>query len=1039
MEVRLDDIIVTKSGDSNGGENCNLFGQNAALLVKDGAVATITNAQVVSTALGANGVFSYGGSSQGKGDGTRIDISDSTITTSGKNSGGVMTAGGGETHADNLTISTSGQSSAPIRSDVGGGKVVVTAGTYVSTGVDSPVVYAMADMSIKNCTLTSHCSPGIVVRGKNKLALEDCVLTSNNTDLLSSSNQQASIILADPDNTTGTATLSIKGGTINNIEGHVVHLANTQAKITLDDVSINNSDPSDVLLSVANDGWGGLENNATVDLRNMKVSGNIIVSNAPTSASDSHSILNLSLSSGTIYTGAINHELSDDYKGEVNLTVRQGARFVLTHTSYIHSLVNNGRIICGDYDLYVNGEKYDDGGSSYPSESSISFDGTNYTLKDRYGKIAVEQDKNSKAITVTIKKSGYVTLSGSGINTSIRIASKVKDVTLILSDLTIDNSTYATETNQDASIIIFEPEASGEIILQGTSTLIGCYKYAESPKPLIRGTESDLVFSGTGVLTVRDTMPSDIRFNGSYADCFSNYEGYAVFQSGTFNFRTNGSALKALRGGININGAIVNVEYAGQHAVHVDDGILNIASGKLDVSEAVGCGICASSVDLPSNGSVIISGGEVRLYKIGECGIRVENILIAGGNIDITNIYQHSADAIYVPGNEVKDKITVAPIDVNELKTRVNYNAGAHHGIEVGKRAMQYSYLYVPKSDEEHKEGEIYTQPASGSISITGGTLNIDTRITGLTTNILLSPEDFQPCSDDVYRVGCPGHGIMSYGTVAISKGTITLNTAGDGINCDGAVIISNQAKIHIPLAYTGIEASDLIVGTDAEEQLLIDTDTVNSTFVTVTKSFRYVYDDSREEHNHYTIYAVKSTTTNNFYSYSGKIISKIDLRRIITVILRSGPGSDYDKKEYQYRPFGNIINAQGYVYIDGGDLELYGPNSPDLVPIENTAGVLTNKSATMILTGVDFQDKSLPKYGSCVFLQPEEGNWQAGAEFKVDTQEGEPIYRGSLLNPGSFLIFTHPSLISRKLYTVTIGTRQYLLRANPTLNGGTL
>lgn len=1039
MEVRLDDIIVTKSGDSDGGENCNLFGQNAAVLIKDGAVANLINAQVVSTAKGASGIFSYGGSYEGRGDGTRIDISDSMITTTGSNSGGIMTTGGGETHADNLTINTSGQLSAPIRSDIGGGKVVVNKGTYVSTGQDSPVVYAMADISIKDSTLTSHCSPGIILRGKNKLTLEDCVLTSNNDVLIEGSIQEAGILIYDPDSTTGLATMSIKGGTINNLKGHLIHATNTQAKITLDDVLINNSDPSDTLISVTNDGWGGSENNVSLDIKNMKVSGNIIVSDAPTSTSSSHSILDLSLSSGTIYTGAINHELADDYKGEVNLTVKQGSRFILTGTSYITSLTNNGRIICGDYDLYVNGEKYDDGGSSYPTEASVVFDGATLTVKDRYGKLTIEQDKISKATTVTIKKSGHITLSGSAINTSIRVASSVKDVTILLSDLTIDNSRYALDTNTDASVIIFEPEASGEIVLQGHSTLIGSDKYASAPKPIVRGTESDLVFSGTGILDITDPMPATLDFNDNYADCFSDYQGYAVFQSGTFNLKTNGDALKAVKGGINVSGATINIEYAGQSAVNVDDGVLIVTEGRLDASEVAHCGISASSIELPSNGSVIISGGYVRLYKIGECGIRVENILIAGGTIDITNIYQHSADAIYVPGNEVRDKITVAPIDTNEDKIRVNYNAGAHHGIEVGKRGMTYSYVYVPKSDEEHEAGVMYTQPASGSISITGGVLNIDTTITGVTTNILLSPHDFEPCSDNIYRVGCPGHGIMSYGTVAISNGVVTINAAGDGINCDGTVVISNKAKVSIPLAYTGIEATDIVVGTDAEEQLVINTDTVNSAFVTITKTFKYTYDDSREEHNHYTIHVTKSTTTNNFYSYSGKIISTIDLHRVITVILRSGSSSSYIKKEYEYRPFGHIIDARGYVYIDGGELELYGPNSPDLVPIQNNDGVLTNKSATMILTGVDFQDKSLPKYGSCVFLQPEEGTWGSGAEFKVDTQEGQPIYRGVLYNPGSFLIFTEPSLVSRKLYTVTIGTRQYLLRATPTLNGGTL
>jgi hypothetical protein len=60
-DVALADITVTKTGDSNGGDNCNFYGLNAALLAMGGATVTITGATITSDADGANGVFSYGG------------------------------------------------------------------------------------------------------------------------------------------------------------------------------------------------------------------------------------------------------------------------------------------------------------------------------------------------------------------------------------------------------------------------------------------------------------------------------------------------------------------------------------------------------------------------------------------------------------------------------------------------------------------------------------------------------------------------------------------------------------------------------------------------------------------------------------------------------------------------------------------------------------------------------------------------------------------------------------------------------------------
>ena len=114
--VTLDQITVNKSaGATSNTENGDFYGVNAALLATNGATVTIRNAAVTSSAQNGNGVFSYGS-------GTTVNISDSTITTTADNSGGIQTTGGGTTNAENLTVETSGNSSAAIRSDRGGGQ-----------------------------------------------------------------------------------------------------------------------------------------------------------------------------------------------------------------------------------------------------------------------------------------------------------------------------------------------------------------------------------------------------------------------------------------------------------------------------------------------------------------------------------------------------------------------------------------------------------------------------------------------------------------------------------------------------------------------------------------------------------------------------------------------------------------------------------------------------------------------------------------------------------------------------------------------------
>ena len=156
--VSIANPLLTKTGDSDGGDNCNFYGLNAALLVKGGSKTTITGGSITSNANGANGMFCYGGNggkNGASGDGTTVTIKDTKITTMGDGSGGIMTTGGGITNASNLKVTTTGQSSAAIRTDRGGGTVVVDGGSYESSGLGSPAIYSTADITVSNAELKS--------------------------------------------------------------------------------------------------------------------------------------------------------------------------------------------------------------------------------------------------------------------------------------------------------------------------------------------------------------------------------------------------------------------------------------------------------------------------------------------------------------------------------------------------------------------------------------------------------------------------------------------------------------------------------------------------------------------------------------------------------------------------------------------------------------------------------------------------------------------------------------------------------------------
>ena len=218
VTASLNNVTIEKTGgNSSNTEDGDFYGQNAGFLALNGANVTITGATVNTSAINGNGVFSYG-------EGTTVTISDSTIHTTERNSGGIQATGGGTTIASNLTVDTEGDSSAAIRSDRGGGTVNVDGGTYTTSGVGSPAVYSTADITVKNATLTANNSEGLVIEGKNSIALENCDVTGNMTTSNGGSdedNLHAVMIYQSMsgDAAIGEASFSSDGGSITSLSG----------------------------------------------------------------------------------------------------------------------------------------------------------------------------------------------------------------------------------------------------------------------------------------------------------------------------------------------------------------------------------------------------------------------------------------------------------------------------------------------------------------------------------------------------------------------------------------------------------------------------------------------------------------------------------------------------------------------------------------------------------------------------------------------------------------------------------------------------
>lgn len=339
--VTLDNDTITRtSADSQGGDNSSFYGVGAAVLATDGT-AYVKDGSVTTDAAGGAGLFAYD-------DGT-VYASGTTVKTTQDTSGGVHVAGGGTLYGWDLDVETNGESSAAIRSDRGGGTMVIDGGNYVSNGVGSPAIYSTADIAVSNASLTANGSEAVCIEGLNSIHLYDCDLTGNMSDLDQNDNTWTVILYQSMsgDSEVGNSTFQMDGGSLTSENGGVFYTTNTESTITLNNVDINYNDENEFFLQCTGNtnqrGWGqsganGADCHFTGISQDMQ--GNVIW--------DSISDLDFYLTEGSSLTGAVVDD--ESYAGEggegyCNVYVSADSTWTVTGDSTVSSLENEGTIV----------------------------------------------------------------------------------------------------------------------------------------------------------------------------------------------------------------------------------------------------------------------------------------------------------------------------------------------------------------------------------------------------------------------------------------------------------------------------------------------------------------------------------------------------------------------------------------------------------------------------------------------------------------------------------------------------------------------
>ncbi len=350
VTATLEGVTVEKTdGAASSNDASSFYGLNAAILALDGATLNISGGTVTATAEGANGVFAY--------DGATVNIEDTQIDVSGGNAGGIEVAGGGIMYATNLTVNATVK--AAIRSDRGGGTMVVDGGIYTTSGSSgAPAIYSTADITVSNATLVANDSEAVVVEGLNSVELTNCDVAGNMSGTYGENSGENihNVMLYQSmsgDAEEGTSSFTMTGGSLVSNNGDMFYVTNTDSIISLSGAELTLADGTCLLVVTGNDGergWGEVGSNGgvcTFNLIGQTVSGDIIV--------DTISQLMMNITDGSAYTGVINAD--GEAAAALMVTLDSNSTWTLTGDSYVTEF--NGsmdNVVTNGHTLFVNGQ-----------------------------------------------------------------------------------------------------------------------------------------------------------------------------------------------------------------------------------------------------------------------------------------------------------------------------------------------------------------------------------------------------------------------------------------------------------------------------------------------------------------------------------------------------------------------------------------------------------------------------------------------------------------------------------------------------------
>ena len=596
--------------------------------------------------------------------------------------------------------------------------------------------------------------------------------------------------------------------------------------------------------------------------------------------------------------------------------------------------------------------------------------------------------------TVTINTAGNYTFTGTAYNTIINIPKSVTDpVNINLNAVNIDNSALTS-----ASPVISSAKADLTINLTGESTIKS---------------------SGDGISTKGTLIINGDTINiNSTEDCLKGTEGGVTITGGTFNLTSEkGNGIKSKKGNVNITSGTVNILACAEDGINAKNGTAFISGGTINIG-AVGTntGICYGD------------------------GIQAEDVIISSGTINIATAYEYAATNFYDTSLTTYNTLTKTGQMGSETKTEtVKIDTGSHKGIKAGSKEKIYSYTSVTDGSD-NEAGKEYTEGASGSLVITGGTINIDTTATGIKYNG--SQNGSGAACEDQYIIGSPEDALHSNNTAVITGGNITIKAADEGIAAANTLNILDSATIDIQTAYEGIEAGTINIGkSDSSEneptiRIYSNDDGINAAKKT---NVTYVYDDEDEETY------VKTSTAGSGNSLSvtaGYVYVCIadDTTHKTNLTSKDTTYGNTTTYNQTYKASGDGIDCNGSFYAYGGTVIVNGQKDNNNSPIDTDENYLIGEGATVLAIGSNM-DSGPNNVNQAYITSSSQNIGSAGKNIEIQDSNGNTLFSSSgftLKNSISYLLFTCSKMTDGSSYNVLVdGNVAATLTATTTASTG--